>query len=115
MAWAFMARRKRETINELSVRGRAHLSDADAFRTGARTSPIAGPRRGRPEAQSATSLRRGELPDRSRGAGTASAGRIHLGRRTGGHGRISSHDGHRLARGAWLHDDLGRLAGDVHG
>jgi hypothetical protein len=24
------------------------------------------------------------------------------------------HDGHRLARGAWLHDDLGRLAGDVH-
>src|SRR4029453_17556868 len=50
------------------------------------------------EAQSTNSLRRGELPDRSRGARTASAGRVHPGRRTGGHGRISSHDGHRLAR-----------------
>jgi len=29
----------RETVDALSVRGRAHRSDADAFRRGARTSP----------------------------------------------------------------------------
>jgi hypothetical protein len=48
-----------------------------------------------------------------RSAGQTSG--IHAGRRTGGHGRISSHDRHRPARGAWLHDDMGRLAGDVYG
>lgn len=39
--------------------------------------PAPGPRqrRGRPEAYSTTSFRRGELPDRSRGAGTSDTSR----------------------------------------